>query len=85
MQNEKDGINNRILAINSNGCIKVNTFHYLFRRIENENGLDLDKFKEFIAQAIWFAYKDEIERDGRFQEMWEFEKYLLEDKKIHID
>jgi len=81
-QNERSGINPKVLAINSNGSIKVNTFHYLFRKIENENGIDLDKFKEFIAQAVWFSYKDTIQKDSRFQEMWEFEKYLLEDKKL---
>jgi hypothetical protein len=82
LQNERDGIKDKNLAILVNNVIKVNTFHYLFRKIENEDGLDLQTFKELVMQAIWFALRDRFKKQGIFEEMWEFEEAMLSKKKI---
>ncbi|MBN2157715.1 MAG: hypothetical protein JW776_16830 [Candidatus Lokiarchaeota archaeon] len=76
------GYEDKNLAVSVEGTIMINTFHYLFRRIETPTGIDLNLFKQCIIQALWFAFRDQITKDNRFEEMWEFEKYILEDKKL---
>jgi len=62
------------------GLIRINTFHYLFRKIEDNNGVNMQRFKEMIIQSIWYAMYDQITKDGRFEKGWEFEEFLLQNK-----
>lgn len=68
------------VLIPKHGLIKINTFHYLFRKIEDNNGVNLERFKEMIMQSIWHAMHDQITKDGRFEFEWEFEQFMLQNK-----
>ncbi len=71
----------KLLSIlTKDGLIRINTFHYLFRKIEDNKGVSLQRFKEMIIQSIWYAMYDQITKEGRFEKEWEFEEFLLQNK-----
>ncbi len=76
-QRNPKGKSNKNFASLGSGKVKINTFHYLFNEVEDESGINFKALKKMIIQALWYVYRDEIKKNTGFEEMWEWEEYLL--------
>ncbi|MFX0101927.1 MAG: hypothetical protein ACFFCS_20345, partial [Candidatus Hodarchaeota archaeon] len=59
----------------ASGRIEINTLHYLFRRLDSPNGLDIIRFWEGIAVLLWEANKNEFQEMGI--EWWQWEEKFI--------